>query len=555
MYKGSGLASADGAPISVPMARSLLSAAFQALETRKQEVNDLNVYPVPDGDTGTNLALTVRSMIQAVGKLPEDLSGRELCSAISQAALMGARGNSGVILSQIIRGATEVLGEATTLTSQTIAHALRNATDTAYRAVRRPVEGTMLTVLREMAEEAARTPAGLPRADVMGRVIAAGWKSVEKTPTLLKVLADAGVVDAGGFGLVVLVEGATNGPGEWQVPIATHVTQTQLSDIPPGGQVEEEESEFTYCTSFLLTADGLDVGGLEKEFGPLGDSLLVVGASGQFKVHVHTDDPGRVLGLATAKGILSEVEIDNMKEQTAARTQRLQEARADAAEPLKDQPASQVVAVVAGEGNKALFRSLGVDLVVEGGQSMNPSAEDLLRAVESATSRSVIVLPNNGNVIMTADQTVGLTKREVHVVPSRSMQAGLSAAVAFDRRLTGAENAQVMSEAVEHVSAGEVTRAVRKSEVDGVKVKADDYIGLVDDRVIVSSAALEKAVETVVARLLEGRREMLTVLLGEGPAGTDARRVVEQLREKHPSVEFDVHDGGQPYYPVLLAAE
>ncbi len=532
-----------------------MSAAFQALEARKQEVNDLNVYPVPDGDTGTNLALTVRSVVEAVGKLPENLSGRDLCSAISQAALMGARGNSGVILSQIIRGATEVLGEAGAVTPQTIAHAFRNATDTAYRAVRKPVEGTMLTVLREMAEEGARAPVGIERAPLMDLVIAAGWKSVEKTPTLLKVLADAGVVDAGGFGLVLLVEGAANGPGDWEVPIATHVAQTTWLGGLPGAQQDQEESEFTYCTSFLLTGDGFDVSGLENEFGPLGDSLLVVGNQGQFKVHVHTDEPGRVLTLATAKGVLSEIEIDNMKEQTAARTQRLEEARASAAEPAADAPASQVVAVVAGEGNKALFRSLGVDLIVDGGQSMNPSAEDLLRAVDSAKSHSIIILPNNGNVVMTAEQTVGLTQRDVHVVPSRSMQAGLSASVVFDRRTAGADNSRVMGEAVKHVIAGEVTQAVRKSEVDGVKVKADDYIGLVDDRVIVSSDALAKVVETVVARLLEGRREMLTVLLGEGPAGGEAQRAVEQLRQKYPKVEFDVHEGGQPYYPVLLAAE
>ena len=555
MYKGSRLASADGAPISVPLARSLLSAAFQALEARKQEVNDLNVYPVPDGDTGTNLALTVRSVVEAVGKLPDNLSGRDLCSAISQAALMGARGNSGVILSQIIRGATEVLEEAGAVTPQTVTHAFRNATDTAYRAVRKPVEGTMLTVLREMAEEAARTPAAIERGELIDRVIAAGWKSVEKTPTLLKVLADAGVVDAGGFGLVVLVEGAANGPGEWEVPIATHVTQAPTLDGLPDAQEDQEDSEFTYCTSFLLTGDGLDVSGLENEFGPLGDSILVVGGQGQFKVHVHTDEPGRVLALATARGVLSEIEIDNMREQTAARTRRLEEARASASEPVAETAVCQVVAVVAGEGNKALFRSLGVDLIVDGGQSMNPSAEDLLRAVDSARSQSVIILPNNGNVVMTAEQTVGLTQKDVHVVPSRSIQAGLSAAVVFDRRGTGADNSRVMGEAVEHVVAGEVTQAVRKSEVDGIKIKADDYIGLVDERVIVSSPALAKVVETVVARLLEGRREMLTVLLGEGPAGTEAERAVEQLRQKYPKVEFDVHAGGQPYYPVLLAAD
>lgn len=547
------MASVDGAPLSVSLARSFLAAASQALEARKQEVNDLNVYPVPDGDTGTNLALTVRSVVEAVGKLPEGASPKELCSAISQAALMGARGNSGVILSQMIRGVTEVLGESGSVTPQAIIHAFWHATDTAYRAVRKPVEGTMLTVLRDMAEAAAKAPGGVERGPLMDDIVAAGWKSVERTPTLLKVLADAGVVDAGGFGLVVLVEGAAAGSGDWEVPIATHVPQGSPIDFGPDFQ-DEEESEFTYCTSFLLTGQGLDVPGLESEFGVLGDSLLVVGADGQFKVHVHTDEPGRVLNLATAKGVLSEIEIDNMKEQTAARTRRLQEAGFSSASP-GEAPATQVVAVVAGDGNKALFRSLGIELIVDGGQSMNPSTEDLLRAVDSATSPSVIILPNNANVIMTAEQTVGLTGRDVHVVPSRSIQAGLGAAVAFDQRATGADNGREMAEALEHVVAGEVTKAVRRSEVDGVKVKADDYIGLVDDRVIVSSASLEKVIGEVVARLLEGHREMLTVLLGEGSAGTEAGKAIERLRTKYPKVEFDVHGGGQPYYPVLLAAE
>jgi DAK2 domain fusion protein YloV len=537
------------------LARSLLAAASQALEARKQEVNDLNVYPVPDGDTGTNLALTVRSVAEAIGKLQEDLPARELCSAISQAALMGARGNSGVILSQMIRGATEVLGEAGSVTSQTIAHAFRHATDTAYRAVRKPVEGTMLTVLREMAEAAVRSPGDIERGPLMDQVIAAGWKSVEKTPTLLKVLADAGVVDAGGFGLVILVEGAATGTGDWEVPIATHVPQGSAGVFAPDEREEEEESEFTYCTSFLITGEGLNVTGLEEVFGPLGDSLLVVGAQGQFKVHVHTDEPGTVLTLATGKGVLSEIEIDNMKEQTAERTRRLQEAAVSASQPVGDAPVTQVVAVVAGEGNKMLFRSLGVDLIVDGGQSMNPSAEDLLRAVDSAKSSSVVILPNNGNVIMTAEQTAGLTQRDVLVVPSRSIQAGLSAAVVFDRRADGDDNARSMGEAVDHVVAGEITRAVRKSEVDGVKVKAGDYIGLVEDRVVVSSAALDKVIDEVVARLLEGQREMLTVLVGEGPDGTEAGKAIERLRQEYPKVEFDVHEGGQPYYPVLLAAE
>jgi len=548
------LASSNGgALLTVAGARALLAAGAEALEGRKQEINDLNVYPVPDGDTGTNLALTMRGILDAVGKLPDGLPEKDLCTAISQAALMGARGNSGVILSQIVRGAMEVIGQARPVTTETLAKAFRAATDTAYRAVRKPVEGTMLTVLREMAEAAADVPASTERKAFIDEVIAAGWRSVEKTPTLLKVLADAGVVDAGGYGLVVLIEGAANGQADWETPIATHVARTEG---PMGFAYEqeaaEEESELTYCTSFLLSGQGLDGNALEDELGRLGDSLLVVGDSTRIKVHLHTDDPGQVLSLATRLGVLTEIEIDNMKEQTAARTRRLAERGAEAA---AESGLTQVVAVVAGEGNKALFRSLGVDLIVDGGQSMNPSAEDIMRAVDQAVAPSVVILPNNGNVIMTAEQTVALTTRNVHVVPTSSIQAGLSAAVAYDRRATGEVNAADMEAAIAGVVTADVTRAVRDSQVDGVKIQTGDYIGLVDDHVVVASARLGDVIDDLLSRLLRDGRETLTVLLGSDEDAAEAASLIDGARSRYPSVEMDVHDGGQPYYPVLLAAE
>jgi DAK2 domain fusion protein YloV len=553
MCKGSGLANSDGALLGLSGVRSFLAAGFQALEARKQEINDLNVYPVPDGDTGTNLALTLCGVLDAVARLPEDVTERELCGAVSQAALMGARGNSGVILSQIVRGAMEVLGEDGPITAMTLSRAFTNASDTAYRAVRRPVEGTMLTVLREMAEAGAAIRTDLDTKAFMDVVIAAGWKSVEKTPRLLRVLADAGVVDAGGYGLMVLVEGAANGRGDWPTPIATRIGQTRRLPGAGGDEMEaDEESKFTYCVSFLVSGEALDQTFLEEGASKLGDSLLVVGDSAQLKVHVHSDEPGEVLKLGTCLGILSEIEIDNMKMQTAARSERLAQAAATAS---LDAGLTQVVAVVAGEGNKQLFRSLGVDLIVEGGQSMNPSAEDILRAVERAVAPSVVILPNNGNVIMTAEQSLGLTGRDVHVVPSRSIPAGLSAAVSFDKRASAAANAKEMRDALERVATGEVTRAVRRSQVDGLKIKADDFIGLVDDQVMVASRDVETVIDGVISRLLEGDREMLTVLLGEGESAVRAGAAVERARGRYPNVEIDIHEGGQPHYPALLAAE
>lgn len=548
------MANNGGAVLTVPQARALLAAGFQALEERKQEINDLNVYPVPDGDTGTNLALTVRGILDAVAQLPESLPEQQLCWSISQAALMGARGNSGVILSQIVRGAMEALGQAGPITVETLTRAFRQATDTAYRAVRKPVEGTMLTVLREMAEAAATPPPLCNVEALMDHVISAGWKSVERTPSLLRVLADAGVVDAGGYGLVVLIEGAANGRSDWETPIATHIERLRFPEtLVYEEEALESESRFTYCTSFLVSGRALDQLSIEERLGRLGDSLLVVGDEKRLKVHVHTDDPGAVLGLATALGVLTEIEIDNMREQAAARSERL--GKAPGGPAGADPGLTQVVAVVAGDGNKTLFRNLGVDLIVDGGQSMNPSAEDLMRAVEKAAAPSVVILPNNGNVIMTAEQTMGLTGREVLVVPTRSIQAGLSAAVAFERRHPGAENVREMRAAIANVVTGEVTRAVRDSLVDGVEVRAEDFIGLMDGRVIVAGPQLGPVVEDVVARLLEGGRELLTALLGDGAEAEEAAAAIASLRDSYPGVDVDVHQGGQPFYPVLLSAE
>ncbi len=546
------MANSDGVLLTVPQARSLLTAGFRALEERKQEINDLNVYPVPDGDTGTNLVLTMRGILDAVERLPDGLREPDLCVAVSQAALMGARGNSGVILSQIIRGAMEVLGEGEPVTCEVLARAFRHATETAYRAVRRPVEGTILTVLREMAEAAAVTQGDVDRTAFMAEVVAAGWRSVERTPSLLKVLADAGVVDAGGFGLVVLVQGATDGRADWEPPISTQVARASVVPADFTEEETEEESPFTYCTSFLLTGERLDQALLEEQLSELGDSLLVVGDQSRLKVHVHTDDPGDVLGLATSLGILSEIEIDNMKEQTAARLQRLSQTSETA---TADPGLTQVVAVVVGEGNKTLFRNLGVDLIVEGGQSMNPSAEDLIRAVDRAAAPSVVILPNNSNVIMTAEQTIGLASKEVHVVPTKSIQAGLTAAVSYDRRLSGAGNAREMQAAIENVLTAEVTRAVRDSLVDGVRISSGDFIGLLDGRVVVADGDLEVVLEQVAARLAGEDRELLTLLVGDDENAPRVTAMVDRLRALHPTLEIEVHDGGQPFYPVLLSAE
>jgi DAK2 domain fusion protein YloV len=526
----------------------MAAAAFQGLEGRKSEINDLNVYPVPDGDTGTNLSLTVKSILDDLLSAVDDPPPRELAARVTTSALMGARGNSGVILSQMVRGAMEVFALGGAVDDIVLTTALREATASAYRAIRRPVEGTMLTVLRQMSEAAEVAAAWQDHRAFSEHVLHSGWDSVRETPSLLKVLADAGVVDAGGYGLLIIFEALfAAAQGDGAAPL--HSIEPAGLMTPSPVRREEPESRYTYCTSFLVQGDRLHAPSFEERLAGLGDSLLVVGNEQQLKVHIHTDEPGAVLALATPSGSLHAVEIDNMKEQTAARQERLREQEVEAG-------ATQVVAVVSGEGNSLLFRNQGADLIVEGGQSMNPSAEDLLRAVRQARAPSVIILPNNGNIILTAEQIADLEPgREVYVVPTRSMQAGLSVLVEYDRAAPGDTNASRMGEAVSTVSSGEVTWAVRDSCVDGFQIRRGEFIGLADETVVAAGPDFRSVVERVVDRILGEDKEVLTILVGDTGLAEEVRSLAEELSEHYQAVEVEVHEGGQPLYPVLLAAE
>ncbi|MBU2602113.1 MAG: DAK2 domain-containing protein [Actinobacteria bacterium] len=530
-------------------ARALVGACHRAIEARKQQVNDLNVYPVPDGDTGTNLLLSVRAVVADLANADDTLPRQAVCDVVTNAALMGARGNSGVILSQIVRGAMEALAEMEMVSAAGVVKILRRATDTAYRAVRKPVEGTILTVLREMTEAAEAAPETIGLPELLALIVHTGWKSVERTPTLLKVLADAGVVDAGGYGLMVMIEGMVG--GETGEEGAAADALFSIPGIAESTADEHGDSIYTYCTTFLLKGVALDGPELERQLDPLGDSLLVVGTDRQLKIHVHTDEPGVVLGLATARGVLLQVAIDNMKIQTAERDARL------AAPSLR--PATvgktQVVAVVAGAGMRELFQSLGAGPFVEGGQSMNPSAEEIMNAVAAAQAPAVLILPNNKNIVMAAEQVASLAEKSVAVLPTHSMQVGLSAMVGFDPENSLDENLAEMTGILEEVLSGEVTRAVRDCVVDDVDVREGAFIGLVEGKLVASGDDFYEVARDVTARLLAGDRELVTALIGEGDGADSARAAVDRLREEFDYAEFEAHEGGQPLYPLLLAAE
>jgi DAK2 domain fusion protein YloV len=527
----------------VPGVRRLLEAAAASLEASRARIDDLNVYPVPDGDTGTNMALTMRALLDELGKAT-DMARPALAHTVTRAALMGARGNSGVILSQILRGAAEVLGEAEELDSGVLAGALRAASDTAYRGVRTPVEGTILTVIREMAEEAEARAASRPvTADLLRAVLARGETALAGTPALLDVLRHAGVVDAGGAGLVELMRG-----------IVAAVTGEPLREPSPlvalGLEaVHQELSEFRYCTAFVVLGSGLERESLERELEALGDSLLVVGDASALKVHVHTDDPGAALSLGTARGTLARVEIADMHVQAAEREEGLA-ARANEPGP---QRSSDVIAVVAGEGNRGLFTRLGTAAIVEGGQSMNPSTAEILEVIERARAPEAVVLPNNGNVIMSAEQAAGLASKPVRVVPTRSIQAGLTALLAYDPSLDAEENDAAMRDALDSVATAAVTTASRDVELNGLRIHEGQYLGLLEEEPLVGGESFDEVAGAVVEALLASPHDMLTFLTGAESPPVDA--LVSLVEERHPDVEVDVQPGGQPHYHLLISAE
>ena len=527
----------------------LARGAQSAIEASRGRIDDLNVYPVPDGDTGTNLTMTVRAVVDAV-EASNASDRHSLARDVARGALMGARGNSGVILSQIVRGAADVLAQSMNGVDGTLAaRALRGASDAAYRAVRRPVEGTMLSVIRELAEEAeARENGSEPLGELLVDLVRRGEEAVARTPDQLAVLRQAGVVDAGGAGLLELVRGVASAVSGEPLPEPPSVAEPLSVDA-----IHLEQSRYRYCTVFLVEGDGLDRERLETGLEQLGDSLLVVGDASALKVHVHTDEPGAALSLGTAMGTIDRIEIANMHEQAHLREERLLAAVPDAP-PAR----TGVVAVVAGPGNRRLFESLAAPVgpirIVEGGQTMNPSTSDLLAAVEELGVDEAIVLPNNSNVLLAAEQAAQHASRRVVVVPSDSIPAGLAAMVAYDGSRSVAENAAEMTEAAASVATGEVTLASRDVRMNGVAIRKGDWIGLAGGQPVAGGAVFDDVAVAVVARLLDGgSRELLTLLTGSD--GRPLDELLERIAEAHPSVEVDVQDGGQPHYPLLLSAE
>ena len=532
--------------------RALLGS-LSWLAANHEEVNRLNVFPVPDGDTGTNMLLTLQSAVEDV-KESNAAEVSKIAKLASHGSLMGARGNSGVILSQIFRGFARAVEGKSALTPAELAAAFEEAANAAYRAVNKPTEGTILTVARE-AGRAAATAASTPDANVP-RVIAAaaaGARSaVLKTPSQLQILRDAGVVDAGGFGLQLILEGMLKSVEESEPALAA-MAETKRP-VSPASQVSLDlpEGGWGYCTEFLIEGNGLDTDLIRGQIESLGNSVLVVGEPELVKVHVHTDDPTGVINLAGGYGKILKLNVGDMSTQH----RRILESQGAAGKSRPPRPnGAGLAAVVAGRGLVEIFRGLGVDAIIEGGQTMNPSTQDMLTAIESVPYDEVILLPNNGNVIPAAKQVVGLTKKKVHVVDTHSVPQGVSAVVAFRPERSGLENLKAMKAEAERVQTIEVTHAVRDTRSNGVKVKKGDVIGLINDRLEFAGDDYPDVVKRALGRLGPDSYELVTVYRGEQASDDELARLESEIRSNYPGLEVEVQQGGQQHYPFILSVE
>jgi fatty acid kinase len=537
---------------SIERFRRVISAAAAHLEERRKEVNDLNVFPVADGDTGDNMALTLRAVSDELdrldGQMVDEVGRTELVNALARAALMGARGNSGVILSQIVRGAAEELASrpGELVDPMLVSAAFARAADAAYESVREPAEGTMLTVFREMAhsisrrlahmEEIRLSPEATPPeqdallAELLEGAVRDGEAAVARTPEQLEVLRDSGVVDAGAHGLVVILAGVVAGLRGDLEPSLEVPHYVPAPDTRP----HHESSRYRYCTNFIVTGSGLESRSFVPMLEELGDSVLVVGDEATLKVHVHTDEPEAAVALFEGTGGVSQLDVADMREQIAERSARLQAGRCAA------------VAVVAGRGMRELYEGIGA-FVVDGGETFNPSIYDLLAAIHEVPSEEVLVLPNSANVVMAAERAAELSDKEARVVVCTSQQAGLAALVELDPMASIDENAERLSSALRGIRAGSVAPAAR-DDPKGRFVKGD-AVGFVGDEIVAWGGAGSTLTETM-ARLAEGA-EIMTVLSGEG-----APIAIDELEDHVPDgVEIELHEGDQPHYWWLLAAQ
>jgi uncharacterized protein len=525
-----------------------------ALRLHQDAINRLNVYPVPDGDTGTNMALTVQSVAEALPGAGADLG--EVATAISRGALMGARGNSGVILSQILRGLAEAIRDGGGVDGPAVVAGLRRASDGAYQAVQHPVEGTILTVIRAAAEGAeqvaAEGPPGLVA--VLGAARTAAAEALARTPDLLPVLKEADVVDSGGTGLLLLFDSflhVTDGrdmpePDESQV----------AAPAQAGGEHSEAGSSCRYEVMYLLEAPDEAIGSFREVWSGIGDSIVVVGGDGLYNCHIHTDDIGAAVEAALDAGRPRQIRVSDLWDEVEEERWVREAAKTPPPETPEVPVTCAVVAVCAGDGIARIFHSLGANRIVTGGQSMNPSTAELLAAIEDAPADQVMVLPNNKNVVPVAHAAAAQSAKTVRVVPTRSVPEGFAALLDYDPEAGAEDNETSMLAGARRVLAGEVTTAVRASRCDVGPIAAGDFLGITGGEIVAVSPTLSAAANELLAHLVApDHHDIVTLIAGEGSTPADTRRITTWLEDNHPEVAVEVHQGGQPLYPYLLSVE
>ena len=550
--------------------RRVIVGFHGGLADHRRVIDNLNVYPVPDGDTGTNMTLTMKSVVESLDDVADDLE--PLCTALAHGALMGARGNSGVILAQILRGVSGVFRDSAAAGSvpdaPVVAQALAAASDGAYSAVARPVEGTILTVIREASESAqVAAEAGGGLTEVLDAARDRGYDALERTPEMLAVLAEAGVVDAGGAGLLLLFDA-------WLAEIdGRPMPEAPEPAAPPaavtGAEVPAEESsiaDLRYEVMFLLDAPDPSVDDFKAAWQQIGDSIVVVGGDGIWNCHIHTDDIGAAIEAGIAVGRPHRIQITDLLDQAAEHSESFEAldrplSQDDAGAPpaaavaITEADRCSVVAVGAGAGVVDILMSMGADRVVTGGQSMNPSTAELLAAADSLPTGHVVVLPNNKNIIPVAEQVDGESERSVGVVPTRSVVEGIASLLAFSPGASAAQNSESMAAAAASVTHGEVTQAVRDASSSAGPIATGDWLGVGPDGIAAVESEMAAAAAALLSSIIDGDHELLTVLTGADADAATTDAIVEHVSENHPDVEIDVTEGGQPLYPYYFGLE
>lgn len=521
--------------------RALIAGA-DWLNCNKAELNRLNVFPVPDGDTGTNMSLTLGSAIEEVQKL-NGLSLDRVVQAAAWGALMGARGNSGIILAQILAGFAESAGKKPRLNSLGIASALQVASDKAYQALTDPVEGTILTVVREAAEAAVGLADGeRDIALLLGEVLKQARFSLQNTPELLPVLKKAGVVDAGGLGFVYMVEGVL------RLLRGDELQGVEVEEeAPPAYDIQYDWSK-QYCTEALLSGDNLPQAEIKRTLAQLGDSLMVVGGDKLLRIHIHTADPGQVLHYIISFGEIEQVKVDNMRKQH-------QDLLGVSAELRAPQKPIAIVAISVGNGLEEIFTGMGADMLIKGGQTMNPSTGEILSAIDQAPSSKVIVLPNNSNVLPAARQASKLSHKDVAVVASRTIPEGLSALVAFREAASLEENAEYMEDALQDTKTGEVTWASRNAKYGSMEIEEGDILGIFDGDIRAVGGRLQDVALDLLEEMIEPDDEIITLFYGKDVEGKEAEELLARVEERFPDKEAELHWGGQPHHFYLISVE